>query len=46
MRLLCWLGFHLWEPDGEWASRLCDRCDHREILVYISGGGAVWERIT
>ena len=46
MKLLCWLGFHLWQPAEDWASRLCPRCEHKEILIYTAEGGAVWERVT
>jgi hypothetical protein len=46
MRFLCRLGVHFWRPDIEWASRMCPRCDHREILIYTADTGAVWERVT
>lgn len=47
MRVLCWVGMHRWVTDNEmWAARYCGRCAHRQILVYSSADGAVWERIT
>jgi len=56
MKALCWLGFHLWNYHGhhgknsreriQWPSRICGRCDHREILVYVSAAGVVWEQVT
>jgi len=45
MRILCWINVHDWRLEG-WSGRVCCRCDHREILIYTSVDGAVWERVT
>jgi len=44
-RLLCWINLHNWHRE-EWSDRVCQRCGHREILMYTQEGGAVWERVT
>ena len=44
MRLLCLIRLHDWNLEG-WSGRVCDRCDHRQILIYTADDGAVWERV-
>jgi hypothetical protein len=45
MKLLCVLGLHRWAFDNEmWGARFCERCDHRQILIYTAEAGAVWEQ--
>jgi hypothetical protein len=45
MKVLCWLKLHSWQPDGIWASRICNRCENREVLIYTAIDGAFWERV-
>ena len=45
MRIFCFIGLHDWHME-DWSGRVCHRCDHREILIYTSADGAVWERVT
>mgnify|MGYP005837580585 FL=1 len=46
MKMLCWLGMHLWQPDDVWASRACRLCQHVEVRYYTRERGMYWERIT
>ena len=45
MKFLCMIGLHDWEA-YDWSSRKCNRCGHREILVYTADEGeATWTRV-
>ena len=45
MRFLCWFNLHHWRRE-DWSGRVCRRCGNRDVLVYTSERGAVWERVT
>jgi hypothetical protein len=45
-RLFCLLNIHAWQPDYDWASRVCSGCGNVEILMYTRESGTFWERVT
>jgi hypothetical protein len=46
MQWLCLVKVHSWQPDSNWASRVCLGCGNTEILMYTRENGTFWERIT